>query len=164
MKIRDACLCLVGLFMIAACQANSSSEDNQDGRDTRQSMPAVQPETPGSITVEEMKRIYDSCDYVDVIFYESSVSMSQTDQSGIRRTIQFVSTRPATTNPGCSPIGRISFMIAGNIVTEADIYMGEGCNYFSFLRNGNVYAVNEMTPDGIRLFSKFLQAEPPGNG
>ena len=162
MNIRNTCLWLVSLFLFVGCQANSKSEENRGVQATREEAQNAKPETPGSITVEEMKRIYDSCDYVDVIFYNSSVSMSQTEQSGIRQTIEFVSPRPATTNPACKPIGRISFMISGNIVTEADIYMEQGCNYFSFLRDGKVYAVNEMTPRGIQLFSQFLKAEPQG--
>lgn len=163
MKIRNACLWLIGLLLVAACQGNGKTGASQDNKGTQQEAPEAQPEMPGSITVEEMKRIYDSCDYVDVIFYTSSLSMSQTEQSGIRQTIQFISPMPAMTNPECSPIGRISFMIEGNIETEADIFMGQGCNYFSFLRDGKVYAVNQMTPQGIQLFSRFLQSESTGN-
>lgn len=154
---------LLGCLVLAGCQSADQKAANDDPPPVQNGEPAAG-STPGSISVEEMKRLYDSCDYVDVIFYSSSLSMSQNNQAGIRQTILFVSPQPATTNPQCSPVGRISFMIQGNIETEADIYMGQGCNYFAFLRDGNIYAVNQMTPRGLQLFTEFLKSDSSQDG
>jgi hypothetical protein len=152
---------IVGTF---ACQnADTKNEGSEKSNQTTKASSAEQLSQPGSIPVELMKSLWEECDYIDIIFYNSPVSVSQGDQAGIRNTLQFITTKPVPLNPDCAPMGRISFIVKGNIQTEADIYLSQGCSYFVFIEEGKIKYANEMTPQGINFISQVTKAQPPPN-
>jgi hypothetical protein len=151
--------------VLFACQPSSTNQE--ETKTTAEVAPETQPEVlanPGSITVDMMKLLWEECDYVDIIFYDNPLSVSQNDKGGIRATLQFISTKPVPHMSNCKPTGRLSFMIQGDIIAEADIYLSQGCTYFAFLKDGKIIHVNEMTPDGIKFISQVRQSQPGQNG
>lgn len=152
---------ILGTF---ACQNADTENKTSDKTDqTVSEPPAETTSQPGSIPVELMKSLWEECDYIDIIFYNTPVSVSQGDQAGIRNTLQFISTKPIPLNPECAPMGRISFMVQGDIRTEADIFLSQGCTYFAFIEDGKTIYANEMTPQGINFISQVTKAQPPAN-
>ena len=151
--------------VFSACQpsATNQQETNSSSEPISEAQPTIVA-NPGSITVDLMKLLWEECDYVDLIFYDNPLSVSQSDPGGIRATLQFISTKPVPHKSNCTPTGRISFMIKGDITAEADVYLSQGCTYFAFLKDGKIIYVNEMTPDGINFISQVKKTEPGSNG
>ncbi len=102
-------------------------------------------------------RLLAECDYVDIIFYDSPASVSQDNKNSIRSALMFMEPEAAVINPDCKAIGRIAYMIQGEIIAEADIYASNGCSYMAFLENGQVVYANKLSQDGASFFSGILQ-------
>lgn len=106
---------------------------------------------------EKVKLLYDSCDYVDVIFYYEEFSINQKDQKDIRGMLNYISTTPPENlNSGCQPIGRIFFQIDGRNEAEADIFFKQECLYFLFYENGKYAYANNFTQNGVNFFSRIF--------
>ena len=101
-------------------------------------------------------RLLAECDYVDIIFFDNPVSMSQNDDAGIQNTLSFVSKQVATHIPECQPLGRISYMIQGEIIAEGDFYCSEGCTYILFMEDNKPKYANVLSPSGIQFFRNIL--------
>lgn len=147
-------------LLLGACGGSSQKEQIPENKINREK-PVVL--NPGSVSQEVMQDIWDNCDNIDILFYEHPISVNQVDQKGIRGTVQYISTRPATLDPNCKAIGRISFMTQGEIKTEADIYLGNGCSYFAFLDGQEIVAANLVSPQGLQFFNQVLKTKPPVN-
>lgn len=116
----------------------------------------VKVSTLPSITFEEMKAIYDGCDFIDIIFYNVDFSMSVNNKTNIQKMVGFVSTNVATINPSCKAMGRLFFQKNGELLVEADMYYDDQCRYFVFQKNGkNAYA-NDITPEGQAYFAQIF--------
>ncbi len=106
---------------------------------------------------EKVKILFDSCDYVDVIFYYESFSINQSNPKDIRGMLNYVSTTvPQTLNAGCQPVGRIFFQIQGRNAAEADIFFRQECLYFLFYEDGKYAYANNLTPSGVNFFSNIF--------
>jgi hypothetical protein len=101
-------------------------------------------------------RLLGECDYVDIIFFDSPVSMSQDDEAGIQSTLTFISKQLAKPDPDCKPLGRISYMIKGDIIAEGDFYCTEGCTYILFMEENKPKYANVLSPGGIQFFQNIL--------
>ena len=155
-------LCLSTACLLQ-CQSNATSEANQaeetaTATTTENTGEAVYP----SISTETMRMLWDNCDYIDFVFYNTNFSMSQNQQPAIRTTISGVSTTPALIKPTCQAAGRIFFQVDGANALEADIYLGPDCFYYVFLENGEYAYANFMTEQGRgfydNIFSQIQQA------
>lgn len=105
-----------------------------------------------SIHIDEMRDLWENCDFIDIIFYGNRMSLTQGDMESIRRTIGYLIPPPIQHNPACKPMGRITFMVKGDIRQEADIYAGDGCNYFIWMKNNKPAHINALTPEGAQFF------------
>lgn len=106
---------------------------------------------------EKVKVLFDSCDYVDVIFYYESFSINQSTPKDIRGMLNYVSTSvPQTLNAGCQAVGRIFFQIQGRNAAEADIFFQQDCLYFLFYENGKYTYANNLTQSGVNFFSNIF--------
>ncbi len=146
----------VACFM--QCQSNQSSEATQ-AEDTTTAAAGTEnagQATYPSISSETMKMLWDSCDYIDFIFYHTNFSMSQNQQPAIRTTISGVSTMPAVINAACQAVGRIFFQVDGVNAMEADIYLGPDCFYYVFLENGQYAYANYMTEEGRGFYQNMF--------
>lgn len=109
-----------------------------------------------SIQMEAMRDLWDNCNSLDIIFYNTNFSLSQTEQEQIRTTLQYLLPTPVQHNPACKPIGRITFWANGELRREADIYVGDGCNYYIWIEDTKPAYINPLSPEGINFFTKIL--------
>jgi len=146
---------LILAIVIAACNSGTKADDG-----TRQQVAVTQPQTPGalqSISPAAMQDLWQNCNALDIIFYETNFSLSQDDQNAIRGTLGFFSPDPVQRDPNCKPMGRLTFLVDGNIRQEADIYLSETCKYFVWFRNNTPVCINGMTTQGATFFNQILQ-------
>lgn len=109
---------------------------------------------PG-VTEGMIRRLMNQCDYVDYIFYNLPISISQDDKKAILSNINFIAkTSPESIPATCKPMGRKSFQKNGEIMIEADIYINveEKCFFYVFYENGKKAYANHMTADGINFY------------
>ncbi|MEM1120616.1 MAG: hypothetical protein AAGJ18_09205 [Bacteroidota bacterium] len=109
-----------------------------------------------SISFEEMKEIYEGCDFIDIIFYTVDFSMSVNAKSNIQRMVGMVSTNAATLNPECQAMGRLFFQKNGEMLIEADMYFDDKCQYFVFQKDGQPVYANYITPEGQAYFKQVF--------
>lgn len=109
-----------------------------------------------SIKIEDMHELYYSCNSLDMIFYNTNFSLSQTDTNQIRTTLEYLLPSPVQHNPACKPRGRATFWVDGELSHEADIYLGENCNYFVWVDGTKPIHINPMNHRGIDFFTKVL--------
>lgn len=99
----------------------------------------------------------ETCDFVDIIFYNSPASMNQSEPRSIQRVLGFISENSVETDDSCSPLGRISFISNGEITAEGDIYVSETCQYIVFMIDNEPAYANGLSEDGIQFFQSILQ-------
>lgn len=115
-----------------------------------------------SIDSNVFRKMAEKCDYIDYIFYELPISISQDNRQAIVSNINFVSRESVGEfSTDCKPMGRKFFHINGEIVLEADVYLDKlnGCFFYVFLENGKPTSANKISKDGINFyFNVFGQA------
>lgn len=152
-------------LLFTACQDTSSTVAEQTQTAPAEEAPtavAPSPQYP-SVAEETIKMLWDSCDYIDFVFYATNFSMSQNQQPAIRTTLQGISTLVPTINPTCQPAGRIFFQVDGLNRAEADIYLGQDCLYYVWLENGQYTYANLMTEQGVAFYQNiFAQMQSTG--
>ncbi len=136
--------CLVVLLFVFAC--------GEDGKQR-----ADQGETIQSFPLPLFNKLLAECDYVDIIFYNSPASISQEDKGSIRSALMFMDPIPFQPKEECKSIGRIAYMINGEIVAEGDIHASPGCEYIAFLEEGKVVYSNKLSENGVNFFSGILK-------
>ena len=141
-----SCLLLAGSLVLTACSESNGSSDSANKETHVTGFPRPL-----------FDKLLAECDYVDIIFYNSPASVSQTDKNSIRSALMFMEPEPATINPNCKAIGRIAYMIQGEIIAEGDIYASGGCSYLAFIEDGNVVYANKLSQNGSSFFSGILQ-------
>lgn len=157
-------LILLSFLILAACGGGSHSNT---ATSTASAKPAPTPQgTPmESIPFEEVKNLFDKCDYIDYLFYNTNFSISQNQKGSIQTAISHIAQSPAIHNPACKAIGRIFYQIEGKSILEADIHFQDGCTYFRFLKDKKYAYGNLMTDDGVLYMNNILtQASQMGNG
>lgn len=108
-----------------------------------------------SITEDIVKDLGLRCDYIDYIFYDLPISISQNDKSAIFSNLSFISKEaPESIPASCKAMGRKSFQANGEIIIEADVYLNvqESCYFYVFYENGKKAYANNMTKDGINFY------------
>lgn len=152
------------LFVVTFFQCQSNAAENQDAAAETASVAA----TPAvinypSITQEKMMYLYENCDYIDFVLYNTNFSMSQGDQAAIRSTLSGVSTEPAKLPSECKPVGRVFFQVDGVNVEEADLFFGGQCLSYVFFEDGKYAYGNQLTPSGLDFYQKiFSQVQTQG--
>ena len=110
-----------------------------------------------------MQKLFDQCNYVDYLFYESDFSMSMNNKQSIQQTLSHVSEQVPTLDPNCKSIGRVFYEIDGNTEIEAEIYFSNACQYFVFIKDKKRVYANNITADGVAHFNNiFSQARKMG--
>ncbi|HEB61832.1 MAG TPA: hypothetical protein ENI82_01655 [Bacteroidetes bacterium] len=144
--------------IFAACNSNSN---NNSGNETPP--PPVATNTPTQniamlpkLPKAEADNLWNNCTYVDLVFYNLPFSMSIDNQPGIRSNLIMIANKQISQNPACKSIGRVIYQIDGAIVLEADMFYGEGCNYFVFYKDKKAVYANSMTAEGIQYFTNVM--------
>lgn len=160
-------LYFIAIFSIVfslGCKSDSASANTTTTEAVNEVVAAAAMKTNSlpSLTTEYMKKIASSCDYIDYIFYDLPISISQDERSAIMSNINFISRETVDAySSNCKSMGRKSFQSNGEIVLEADIYLDKdnGCFFYMFLENGKPAYANKISKDGINFyFNVFGQA------
>lgn len=149
-------LILLSFFLFSSCEESEKKEGMAKDKLWETKANEVKVSTLPSITFEEMKELYEGCDFIDIIFYNVEFSMSVKNKSNIQRMVAFASPDVAQINPNCKAMGRLFFQKNGELIVEADMYYDDQCQYFVFQKNGkNAYA-NNITQEGQAYFAKIF--------
>lgn len=132
-------------------QTESSASKGQSGAES----PAGTVQYP-SIPLDTIKMLYEECDYIDYVFYYSNISANQSNQADIRSALSHVAEQPPAIKPSCKPIGRIFYQVEGENRAEADLYIGEGCNYYLWYEDGKAAYANQVMDSGINFIKNLL--------
>jgi hypothetical protein len=157
--MKNLILITVIASFFGACNSEPGKENNQTttppAEDT--STEAATGTTLPGYPQEKVKLLFDSCDYIDVIFYYEDFSLNQKNQTDIRKMLNYISSNaPQTLNATCQPIGRIFFQVKGRNEAEADIFFQNECLYYLFYENGKYAYANNFTQGGVNFFSKIF--------
>ncbi len=143
------------MLILSAC--NSPSTTSQKTETTTTTAAAAPAENLPSVPVAVMQKLFDKCDYVDYLFYESNFSMSMNNQASIRSTLTHVSEKVPVLNTPCKSMGRIFYEINGETEIEAEIYFSNECQYFVFMKDNKRLYANNITADGVAHFNNIFK-------
>ena len=158
---------VISIFALSLCSCKNEnvevkSEEKVNTEAPATDQPALTTLSLPTLDAEIFKKIAQSCDYVDYIFYNLPISISQDNRQAILSNINFISREPITSYPAtCKSMGRKSFMSDGEILLEADVYLNkeQGCYFYVFLKDGKPAYANKIANDGINFyFNVFSQA------
>lgn len=113
-----------------------------------------------SIPPEVYVELMTKCDYIDYIFYDLPISISQNNPEAIQTNINFMfKEAPTHVNADCKPMGRKFFHHDGEIFLEADMYFNPDnqCFFYIFLENGKPKYANLISKDGINFYMNVFQ-------
>lgn len=145
------------MVLLSSCGGGDNSNKNSTSKEEKwKQAEKVQVSSLPSISFEEMKKIYEGTDFIDIIFYNVDFSMSVNNKANIQRMVGMVSTNVAQLNPSCQAMGRLFFQKNGELLVEADMYYDETCQYFVFQKNGKPAYANYITPEGQAYFAKIF--------
>jgi len=164
--IRIFCLFAFAGLMLWGCQ-EAPKKENQEAAATP-ATPAAGAVLYPSISIDTLKMLWTQCDYIDFVFYNLSIAVSQNEPNAVKSTLQHIAADVPAINNACKPEGRIFFQVAGRNALEGDFYLGANCAYYIWFKDGGKtpFAANSMTQLGADffkdLFSKALQPQPQG--
>ncbi|MEP7267672.1 MAG: hypothetical protein ABI844_08585 [Saprospiraceae bacterium] len=113
------------------------------------------------VTAEDIERIAHEADYVDILFFNMAISVSQTDRASIVQTAHFFSPEVKTNTSTCPSMGRITLQSKGKILIEADIHFQGVCKYFTIIENKKPIGVTMMTKEGEYFLSSLINNYQP---
>ncbi len=145
---------LLLLLIVLAGSCTSKKNDSTPAVTSAVDTLSFQPKLP-FLTSEEVNKIYSLSEKVDMIFYNLPISVSQDDVASVKNTALYVVPAAPKVTRSCAALGRLAFLTNGKIFREADIYVGEGCNYLVFMENNQPVAANAMATEGIQFFNKI---------
>ena len=146
------------MLALGACQEGQNSSTNSEtaeATDTPAAPSANHQYT--SVPLDTLTMLWENCDYIDYIFYNFNFSMSQNEKNSIRTTLRHIAEQvPPSINPACKPMGRIFYQVDGRNALEGEFYLGEGCLYYIFFKDGKPAYANLMTNTGVDFFRNIL--------
>lgn len=151
-------LVLIGVFYIG-CQSPTADTSSNDQRTTVETptAPSLSRMAVPSIPLAELQQLYNTCDFIDFIFFELPFSMSYDNAPAIQTAIKWVAQEVPLDNPGCKALARMSFQSKGGIVAEADIYVSDNCAHLEWIKEGKTVYANKMSPAGHQHYMKLIQ-------
>lgn len=145
-----------------ACKNTESSPEQKE--ETTNPNDGVRRGNPyPALPAEFVKNLFDNCSFIDYVFADLPVSISQEEKSSIQQMISyFKNEAPLMLNPNCKPTGRSFYQINGEIVLEADFYFSMGCTYYVFFIDNKPMYSGIMSTQGITFFNKMLSSVSSG--
>ncbi|NUQ25145.1 MAG: hypothetical protein HUU34_14455 [Saprospiraceae bacterium] len=146
------------LLTATACQQAPKAPD-QPTAPAAQAAPAA-PATPTeqypSIPMAEIQELWNTCDYIDFIFYEFNFSMNQSEKLAIQSTIGHIAEETPLLTTACKPIGHVFFQVEGKNVLDADLYLDDQCVCYVFYKNGKKVYANKLTQQGVDFYRNIF--------
>lgn len=102
--------------------------------------------------------IFNNCDYVDIIMYQSNFSMNVSQKSSIQMLVKALTTESQPSFENCPAQGRLFFLNKGKSLTEAELHFTEGvCHAMVFYVDGKKKYSTKLGQQGINMFSGYFQ-------
>ena len=112
-----------------------------------------------SVSNDMINKMLREVDYIDYIFHDLPISVSQDEKESINSNIVFIKNEAVKSIPiNCKAIGRKFYNIKGETYLAADIYFGEGCAVYIFLDGEKPVYANTMTEQGIAFYNNVIAA------
>ena len=147
---------LFAVLALAACSNKDSSGSDQQtsGKD---SIPApILDPAMRYLSSAEVNQLYVQAEKVDMIFYNHPISVNQEDAASVKNTAMYVMPAPPSVTARCNPLGRLAWLAGGAILREADVYVGNGCNYLLFIENNKPIAANALANEAVEFFNNII--------
>jgi len=114
------------------------------------------------LTSSDIQNLANEVDFIDIIFYQMDISVSQGDKASTQQTTHFLTADGKPTEMNCPAIGRLTLQAKGKIIREADIHVqGGGCAYFTLIENKKPVGTCLISPDGRKFFDSLLASYQP---
>jgi hypothetical protein len=156
LKLNFTILFVLSLLLFSCSQPTESKSETQNDVLSTNALPKAGKKLP-SITIAILEKLFNECNYVDYLFYDSNFSMSITNVGSIRQTLAHIAEQTPTINPNCKPIGRVFYEIQGNTEIEADIFLNNQCQYYIFYKDNKQIYANNLTADGVAHYNSIFQ-------
>lgn len=115
------------------------------------------------IPENDVKVMWEKCDFIDYLFYETNFTLSQDDQASIRQFLSFLANAPGNEGENCKSLGRVFFQEKGDVMYEAEFFFQKGCTYLVFLVDNKPKWSNQLTPQGKKFFMNLFKKAQGGN-
>ncbi len=157
--IRIYCVFALAGMMFWGCQP-SPKGDNQE---TAATTPTTASVTYPSIALDTLEMLWSKCDYIDFVFYNLNIAVSQNEPNAIKATIQHVAADVPVISNACKPEGRIFFQVGGRNALIGDFFLGQGCYYYIWYKDEGKtpFAANSMTEMGAKFFKDLFEKALP---
>lgn len=120
-------------------------------------VPATKPGYP-KMPNDLLLKMWDEGQMIDFVFHDLPFSMNQNEQASIRTNLTYIADKAVDRIPTkCKPISRQFYQVNGEIIYEADVYFGEGCEFYVFWVDGKPKYSNYMAETGIAFFKNMIQ-------
>ena len=149
------------LMSTIACtsDSNEKQEESNQNTTTETQVPQQDQLYLPSISMDDLKVLWDNCNQMDYIYYDLPISTSLSDQYSVQQSLRHISDTPVSQSvkDNCKAISRVFFKQDGEDLMEAEIYFSNGCSFFVFFKEGKPAHSNYMTDAGIKYFNDILQ-------
>ncbi len=109
------------------------------------------------MTQEDFQLVSTKGDHIDFIFSELPLSINLDGNSNILRDLSYLSTTAAPGIPlDCKPLARKIYLGNGEILSESDLYFGEGCYLQIFIKDRKPVYGNLLTAEGAQYYGSLL--------
>ena len=144
------------LVMTIACgKKQAGADDQQPVTQDTAAVRIIDPAMP-HLTSEDVNALFNTAEKVDMIFYNHPISVTQEDAPSVKNTVMYIMPTPPNVTSRCNPLGRLAWLSGGTIVREADVFMGNGCNYLLFMEGNKAIAANALANEGVQFFTNIL--------
>jgi hypothetical protein len=143
-------------FVVLALAALSCSQPSTDKSAQNGGTSSPPASNFSTLPVETLRTLVAECDYIDLIVYNPSFSMSQSEAASIQATLQQIGEGAPAHNPANQPFGRIFYQSKGETLLEADVYLGQTGSYFIFYQDKKQAFANVMTTQGVNFYLNII--------
>ena len=104
-----------------------------------------------------LNNLYNTCDFIDYIFYDLSFSMSVSEPESVRGSLGYFSQEPVPNLDCTKAFGKIFYKSQGTTIQEADLHFSPHCSYIVFLGEDRqpAYACN-LSQSGFENLNKLI--------
>lgn len=145
---------IIILFAVTiSCNNKQSNDNSQTTQPAEQQLNALDYPTLPNDLIQE---IGTKGDHIDVLFYDMPISISRDGNADVQQMLSHVGNQAPGQVALCNPIGRIFFQGQGETIAEADLYLGENCNYYLFMVNNKPTYANVLLPQGTQFYENII--------
>lgn len=151
---------LVFVIQIIACkEADNTIKDSKTTN--KESIESTEMVETGLQPMDktEYDKLFANTTFIDYIWHELPFSVSQSEPDAVKANVSFISPNGFARVPKkCKSIGRKSYQFNGDIYLDADIYYGNGCAYYIFLKDNKPVYLNAISENGQKFYGHLFKS------